>query len=436
MIFLRSLVALVLALGLLILAGGGQVPLDAGTYNVRAYGAVGDGVTDDTAAIQACIDAALGDTPPQRTTRAARGPIYLPSGTYRITRPLRIYSAQGVKFSGDGFSTRLYPMGTLDCVLDLNGVAYSTFSGFLIQGNNGQSEWLVDAIRYYWDRTTAYRSSTANTFREIAILNTRCVTGIRVGLAGNADQLDNTSYTDLQIAGNWTPGETKWWQAGLQLGTGLYGNILGHHGYNLTVSHWAEGTRVDATNFAQWGGAAGYNGVDFAANTLAYFTVNGLRSESSQRLFVSVGPSSHDALYDLANIVWSADRIAPDGEFIRMRANGALTAHNLQLTNGGDQSRIAANPPFSATVRIAGVVGPNTFDRFLATTAKTTVLSEGYFQANTQVGRVTAVEGLMTSAPLKWTGPGGGGILWNDGDLYSVSTRGTPTRLSRSPADR
>ena len=43
-------------------------------FNVRAYGAVGDGVTDDTAAIQAAIDAAV----------AAAGDVFFPDGTYLV----------------------------------------------------------------------------------------------------------------------------------------------------------------------------------------------------------------------------------------------------------------------------------------------------------------------------------------------------------------
>jgi len=51
--------------------------LKGGTwFDVKAYGAVGDGTTDDTAAIQATINAAAGDV------------TFLPSGTYKITAPL------------------------------------------------------------------------------------------------------------------------------------------------------------------------------------------------------------------------------------------------------------------------------------------------------------------------------------------------------------
>lgn len=53
---------------------GGQV------FNVRAYGATGNGTTDDTAAIQAANDAA----------EAVHGLLFFPAGTYLITSTLRI----------------------------------------------------------------------------------------------------------------------------------------------------------------------------------------------------------------------------------------------------------------------------------------------------------------------------------------------------------
>lgn len=51
-------------------------PGTAPVYNVRDYGAVGNGVTDDTAAIQAAIQAA---------TKAGGGIAYLPTGIYAVT---------------------------------------------------------------------------------------------------------------------------------------------------------------------------------------------------------------------------------------------------------------------------------------------------------------------------------------------------------------
>ena len=62
----------------------------AGRYSVELYGAVGDGVTDDTAAIQAAITAA----------EAVHGVVCLAPRTYCITAPLVISDAVTVKGAG------------------------------------------------------------------------------------------------------------------------------------------------------------------------------------------------------------------------------------------------------------------------------------------------------------------------------------------------
>jgi hypothetical protein len=57
------------------------VPADAAVNVKTQFGAKGDGVTDDTAAIQAAISAAVGLGNP-------KGNLYFPSGTYIISKPL------------------------------------------------------------------------------------------------------------------------------------------------------------------------------------------------------------------------------------------------------------------------------------------------------------------------------------------------------------
>lgn len=79
--------------------------------SVKDFGAVGDGVTDDTAAIQAAIEASKPATAAYNLINPATGTkrIYVPSGVYLISSPLSLYSFQ--EFVGDGPGTLLKASG-------------------------------------------------------------------------------------------------------------------------------------------------------------------------------------------------------------------------------------------------------------------------------------------------------------------------------------
>lgn len=62
----------------------------AEVINVKDFGATGDGITDDTAAVQAAISVGKA--------------VYIPSGTYRITSPLNV-ATQGQLVYGDGYQS-------------------------------------------------------------------------------------------------------------------------------------------------------------------------------------------------------------------------------------------------------------------------------------------------------------------------------------------
>jgi hypothetical protein len=66
-------------------------------YNVKDYGAAGDGEADDTAAIQAAVDAAYNGY-------GKSGTVYLPRGVYVITDTITLYNC--ISLLGDGYDDR------------------------------------------------------------------------------------------------------------------------------------------------------------------------------------------------------------------------------------------------------------------------------------------------------------------------------------------
>ncbi len=92
---------------------------DGASLNVLDFGAIADGVTDDSNAFQAAIAAALnvaGDNP--RSPRLVKE-VYIPEGQYLISKPILLYQSDGIRIRGAG------PMNTQIIVgSDQSGFTY------------------------------------------------------------------------------------------------------------------------------------------------------------------------------------------------------------------------------------------------------------------------------------------------------------------------
>lgn len=86
-----------------------DVLMQSAVVNVKTYGAKGDGVTDDTAALAAAVLAGQGKT------------IYLPAGIYRTSAPLAL-TTFGTRIIGDGLSS------VINITAAVNGVNITNYN--------------------------------------------------------------------------------------------------------------------------------------------------------------------------------------------------------------------------------------------------------------------------------------------------------------------
>lgn len=126
----RAVIALSILVAPLALAEGEPASTPRATdwaLSVEAFGAVGDGETDDTRAIQAAID----------KVRDRGGAIYMPAGTYLVSSLDLTNIARGLALVGDGVNaTRLMPVRDGVHVLDLSGSRFVHLRDFQVGAFN------------------------------------------------------------------------------------------------------------------------------------------------------------------------------------------------------------------------------------------------------------------------------------------------------------
>jgi len=118
----------------------------SGAIDVRAFGAKGDGVTDDTAAIQAAIASVVA---------SGGGVIHFPAGTYNTSSQVTI-TGNNVVLQGDGDSTSIVYVGAaqIAALIYANSDAtegWGIIDMRLVGGayQLGKAKWVVNAERFH-----------------------------------------------------------------------------------------------------------------------------------------------------------------------------------------------------------------------------------------------------------------------------------------------
>lgn len=86
---------------------GRYVAIDGIWLNVRSYGALGDGIADDTSALQSAVNVAV----------SSRKPLFIPPGTYTISSSISIPAGEGLTIQGSGWQSSIKLKANSDCFI-------------------------------------------------------------------------------------------------------------------------------------------------------------------------------------------------------------------------------------------------------------------------------------------------------------------------------
>jgi hypothetical protein len=311
------------ALGALLVLATANV-VQAQCVNVRDRGAAGDGIRDDTAAIQAAINSAI---------NAHRGrTVCLPAGDYRVTSTIIVDDVLGIRLIGEGGATRLIWGGNdRSPMLLFSSVQDGEVHGFQIIALPSQP---LDVAIQCITRSGATFNSKHNMFVDLRIdgITHGVRKGFQIGGAG-VDANNDFHLFENVIVGNYA--NVAYSVENSQVYGLLFINCL-----FVSSDAGQVGVATTQGNFAWIGGGGGGNKTaDFSfggPNNGPVLITNAIL-ESSARFLRTGGPSGASFTVEVSGIRWSGDAIAADGIAIDFRYPGPLMIRNSRF--GSDPTK-------------------------------------------------------------------------------------------------
>ena len=197
---------------------------DPGIFNVAAYGTKGDGIADDTDAIQHAIDAA-GNYSKGNVSKG--GVVILPTGVYQVSKTLLI--SQAIKVFGQGQATidgatHIVPTSLGFDVFKIVGVNW----GVVLEG------FLIKAYNYTGTGGHFLRIQACQHVRVRGVHLVNCWNGALVDSSGDVN------FYDLIVTGADVPGAGRF---GIKCTAASKGNPNATQALNCAVSQWGKNVR-------------------------------------------------------------------------------------------------------------------------------------------------------------------------------------------------
>ena len=282
------------------------------SLNVKEFGAVGNGLTNDSTAIQTALDA---------VSSTFGGIVYFPPGEYLITTGLTI-SKSYTAMVGAGWGSAVLKANGAITMLKITGAAHVVIDGIKFDGN---SKTATNCLSFL---PTVGGTNQYSSIRNIRV--TQCQTGILVGATNNFSVV-GLSFIGFQVFSN----NTGIQQQGINTGDIFYGD--GAITDNLTV-----GFDMGTSQQAVFRGVS-TNGLNGAADFRAGDTGNLLLSIEDAITNPSQGP------YLLVNGVTGQQMIlsvilknnhlswngTAGGDMISYKGQGTVTIENGYLQGDG-----------------------------------------------------------------------------------------------------
>lgn len=294
--------------------------------------------SNDYPNVQAAINAAISN----------HRPLLIAPGTYLLDSPIRVVDSL--------YLTVFAYNAVFTCSTPISGLLEVEDSKFLnwFGGRFSPDATCDNAIYIYGDD---YGASFIN-LRDV-ICEGKYIVGIRVGQPDNTIQCDEIYLDNIYLYSLWKPGiQEIHGSEGLHLGSDVYGNCLNLSASRITVSAHDKLIVVSAAEYVNLSqlNLAGSDTADIVTSG-GVVSIRDVRSELSRRFMVTPGNATTQFMVTVDCVLFAAQLLAEDGEWIRYNYSGGLTLSNVNARNAPQaiQATIKCSPIAPLTVRNHGV---------------------------------------------------------------------------------